>query len=177
MSLEMKVLFLFIDEPNRERYLEELLIGTGIPKTTMKRTIDRLVELNILSKRSDGYRTFYRPIKTALLRQMKIMKNIDSIVLKRIVNELTPGSLLLYGSRANGTDERGSDWDILLIGENIDARKVNESVKRIEDETGEVINVKILSREELGSMRDKRTVFYLELLSSHQVLRGNDNEL
>jgi len=177
MSMEMRVLFHFIDEPNRERYLEDLLIGSRIPKTTMKRTIDRLVKKGILLKRSDGYRTFYKPLKAPLIRQMKIMKNLDSIVLVKLANELDPKSMVLYGSRANGTDAVGSDWDILLIGEGFDAREVNASVKRIEDETGEVINVMMVSQIELASMRDRRTVFYLELLSSHQVIRGTGNEL
>ncbi len=177
LSTELRVLYLFLDDPHSERYLEELVEGSNIPKTTLKRILDKLVDKKFLNRRNDLYRTYYIPVQNHLLNQVKILKNLDSNVIHRSLERIDNGSLILYGSRANGTNGKDSDWDLLLIGENIDARGVNVKVRRIEEETGGSINVMILSGEEMVSMREGRNTFYLELLRGHHILRGYGDEL
>ena len=177
LSTELKVLYLFLDDIDSERFMEELVEGSKIPKTTLKRTLDKLVKLGILNRRHDGYRTYFVPVKNHLINNVKILKNLDSTVIRCSLERIGEGSLLLYGSRANGTNEKGSDWDLLLIGDKIDARKINGIIRGIEGETGETINVMILSNKEMRSMREGRSTFYLELLRSHHILRGDVDEL
>ena len=177
LSTEFKVLYLFLDDPDSERFMEELFEGSKIPKTTLKRALDKLVELDILNRRHDGYRTYFVPVRNHLLNQVKILKNLDSSVIRSSIERIGDGSLLLYGSRAIGTNDKESDWDLLLIGDDIDARKINAAVRGIEEETGETINVMILTGDEVESMREGRSTFYLELLRSHHILRGDVDEL
>ena len=103
----------------------------------------------------------------------KILKNLVYPVIWRSLERFKQGSLILYGSRANGTNDDKSDWDLLLIGDDIDAREVNSEVQRIEKETGASVNVMISTRKDIESIRERRNTFYLELLRSHHILRGD----
>ena len=177
LSTELRVLSLFLDDLDRENYLEELAKRSGISKTTIKRSLDKLVESGLLKYRNDGYRTHYIVEKGHFMNHLKIIKNLDSPVIWRSLERFKQGSLILYGSRANGTNDDKSDWDLLLIGDDIDAREVNSEVQRIEKETGASVNVMISTRKDIESIRERRNTFYLELLRSHHILRGDFGEL
>ena len=177
LSKDLRVLFLLFNKPNHESYLEELATMSRIPKTTIKRSLDNLIESGFIIKRDDGYRNYYIVKENHLINQLKKIKNLDSQVIWLSLKRLKKGSLILYGSRSSGTNDEQSDWDLLLIGDGIDARVVNMEVNSIERETGESINIMILTRSEIESMSKSKNTFYLELLRNHHILRGDPDEL
>jgi predicted nucleotidyltransferase len=72
--------------------------------------------------------------------------------IKQVVAAVDPGAeVVLYGSRARGTGEEGSDWDVLVLTTRTD-RVRNAAIRRglyeIEWQSGEVISTVIRRRDE-----------------------------
>jgi len=71
----------------------------------------------------------------------KIKKNLDHLI--------SGGSVFLFGSRARGDSKDDSDWDILIITENINEEIKSNILKTLYDielEENVIINPLILSR-------------------------------
>ena len=76
-----------------------------------------------------------------------------TLLVKQAVTALDPDAeIILYGSRARGTNSVNSDWDFLIITGTCAhrelKRKIRRSIYEIEWATSEVISVVIRSRQE-----------------------------
>jgi predicted nucleotidyltransferase len=73
------------------------------------------------------------------------------------VQEVSPGAeVILYGSRARGTEHSDSDWDFLIltdINTNELTDRIRHKIYEVEWETGEVLSSIIRSRREWNSRK------------------------
>ena len=176
---EYKILKIFLTIPRGELTLSEITSISGIHKMTAYRVLEKMIALGILRSRSDNYRKFYKLKKIIASRSLKVLINIDSAVIKEILKRLGKRSklMLLYGSRADGTNTMNSDWDILIVSDELNALKINHIVSAIERKYDAQINVNHYSMEDYELMKNNRTVFYLQVISAKYVLEGEPDEV
>lgn len=87
---------------------------------------------------------------------------------KQAVSEVDPyADVILYGSRARGTDVAASDWDILILTSTRPHPDVKKAIRRrlyeIEWDTGEVISPVIRGREEWNQPLFVHTPFHCNI--------------
>ena len=80
-------------------------------------------------------------------------KHIRDLIKNRILKKEPDAEIFLFGSRARGDATPGSDWDILILLNNLDVnRKVEkefrEEIFEIELETGEPISTFVFSKKD-----------------------------
>lgn len=95
--------------------------------------------------------------------------------IKRIVLDKDPSAkVYLYGSRARGTMEPGSDWDLLIL---LNKDKITVDIERnvtyplydLEFEIGEVISPMVYSEKEWNS-KHRITPFYSNVMREGKLL-------
>ena len=173
-----RILRLFLNNPNIEINLAKASESIQISKMTLYRTLENLVDAGILTSRSDNYRRFYKLIDTPLIESLKIIYNIDTPVIADILKNFKSGSkmIILYGSRANGTNRKDSDWDILIVSDKLDLISINKKISELEAKHDCQINVKLYSTIEYKEMKMERSSFYQEVISNKYLLKGDLNE-
>jgi len=84
--------------------------------------------------------------------------------------------IILYGSRANGTNRSVSDWDFLLVSDELDSVIINQKVTKLERKYDCQINVKHYTLSEFNKMKSEKTPFYSEVMSNKYLLKGTLDE-
>lgn len=93
---------------------------------------------------------------------------------KSVIGEIVPDAeIILYGSRARGTETAESDWDFLILVEGAVDEALTDRIRHrlyeVEWETGEVISSIIRSRAEWESLPHRHTPFH-EVVASEGVV-------
>jgi len=87
--------------------------------------------------------------------------------IKSVVHRLdSKAQILLFGSRVLGTARDDSDWDVLVITDVATSamttvrQRIRRSLYEIEWETGEVISVIVMSKQEWMRLAAHKTLFF-----------------
>lgn len=90
--------------------------------------------------------------------KLKILKEIKSLLVQRFGDEIT--KVVLFGSQARETSQEYSDYDILVIlNHDYDwqmKRKISHSCYEIDLKYDIITDVKVISRNELHSLKGKQ---------------------
>jgi predicted nucleotidyltransferase len=172
------VLKIFLVNPDKEYYLTEAAKELRLNKMSLYRALEGMVEHDLLESRSDNYRKFYRLKKSHLIKPLKILVNLDSCVVREFLGKFRSKSqlIILYGSRANGTDLTDSDWDFILVSDELGLVTINRIIAELEKKYLTKINVKLYTKSEYDEVRTKRTPFYLEIMTNNILLKGELDE-
>jgi len=97
-----------------------------------------------------------------------------TLLVKQAVTALDPNAeVILYGSRARGTNSANSDWDFLIITGTCAHRELKQKMRRsiyeIEWATSEVISVVIRNRQEWDLPILQSSPFHINI--DHEGLR------
>jgi predicted nucleotidyltransferase len=178
LGRDYKIIKLFLIDHDREITLTEAVRELGISKMTLYRGLENLVKKGMLSSRTDNYRNFYKLRESHVNRALKVLANVESPVISNLLKGLhyKNPTILLYGSRANGSDKRDSDWDILIISDEMNPVELNKKTSEIERRFDCQLNANLLSKKEFNKIRKERTPFYLEVIMNKYVLRGDLDE-
>lgn len=112
----ISVLEFFLDDPMNEYYGREVSRKTGVSIGAANSILKLLTELDFLTREKKGNLLIYKlNLKEPSVKQFKILSNV--FWLKQLVSELKLDSrkVVLFGSRAQGTDTKDSDIDLLII--------------------------------------------------------------
>ena len=112
-------------------------------------------------------------LESPLMRQWKILFTLDKIEKAGLVREAQEKiadiqSILLYGSKARGTDDEKSDFDLLIIAHNPPKHAELGAVDKLPDET----NLLIYSPQEWKKKFIQNKVFYENIIYESIVLYG-----
>ena len=173
-----KVLQLFLKDYSKEFYLSEAASELKINKMSVYRALEQMVECGLLESRSDNYKKFYKLKDSPLMKQLKILVNLDSQVVEYLLRKCGSKStlIILYGSKANGTDEKDSDWDFIIVSDTVDIVTINKTVSNLEKRYETQINVKLYSKNEYSKIKVDNTPFYQEVMTNRILLRGDIDE-
>ena len=94
----------------------------------------------------------------------------QNILLKQVkekVLEASPGAeVILYGSRARGTENPNSDWDFLILTDSNSTEltdRIRHKIYEVEWDTGEVLSSIVRSRKEWNSRRYRLLPFHCNI--------------
>lgn len=150
-STRVKLLKLFFMNREREFYLRELSRITGENPNSIKRELENLKSIGLITERKRGNQKLYRVNKLC-----PIHEELRKIVLKTVgIGEVLRENLvkfgvkfaLIYGSFAQGEEVKDSDIDLLIIGD-VDEEELIKIIKKLEEELSREINYILWNRKE-----------------------------
>ncbi len=117
------VLALLFCNSNQAYYLQQIFRATGIRQGSVQRELDRLVEAGLVNRRREGNRVYHQanrtsPVFEELRRLMVKTAGLADVLrnaLAGLSNRITVA--FVYGSFAQGRERKGSDVDILVVGD------------------------------------------------------------
>jgi predicted nucleotidyltransferase len=153
------LLTLLLSRPEERWHLRDIARRTGYALGSVRRELSGLVNVEIVTKREDGNRTYYQankdcplfPELSGLFRKTAGLVDILWESMKPLDKKIQVA--FVYGSMAAGSAKSQSDVDLMVIG-SCSLREVVDAVHSTQDKIGREINPTIYSNKE---WRDKLT--------------------
>jgi predicted nucleotidyltransferase len=172
------LLRLFLQEPDKELYLESISKRLNMSKMTISRSLQSMVEAAVLQSTGNGYRKHYRLKDTHLISSLKTLINLDSDIVWSLTNKFSSKAkfIILFGSRAKGNSTPQSDWDFIIVSDKLDPITINKYISKLEMEQQTQINVMPYTQQEYEELKKANMPFYQEMKASAYVITGDINE-
>ena len=178
-----RVLGLLLLHPERTYYLREIARITGTVPGTLKRELDKLLEVGLLTVKKVGNQNHYRanqdcPVYVDLANVLRKTSGINDV----IMNAILPLSenlenVFIYGSMASGKENIKSDIDLMLVGD-INYKEVVQLLHPLQEQLGREINPKILSVKEWGKLIKDNGAFVQDVMNKPKLfIIGNEQQL
>ena len=168
----IRVLGLFLENPFSEFYLRQIAKETGVSAFSAKKYADVLHSEGFLARKKRGNQVvFFANRERPAFKQFKKALSVYSVEKSGLVEflpgELSPSSVVLFGSTARGEDDKKSDLDILAI-----SRQKSPSLEKFERRLGRKINLLVFSPADWAEKVKKDAPFYREILLDGILLFG-----
>jgi len=172
--LILKALEFFIENPHEEIYLREFARKLNISPNTAQRFLNFFLKENLITEeKKANLRYFIANLDNIFFKHLKITHSIkkiqDSGLIKKLKNEVI--SLLIFGSVAKGSDNKGSDLDILIISDN--EKKIRKILLEIQSKYNREINYHIFNWIQWKKQKEENKAFYEDTISEGIPLIGN----
>lgn len=178
-----RVLGLLLLHPERTYYLREIARLTGTVPGTLKREMDKLLEVGLLTVKKVGNQNHYRanqecPVYGDLANILRKTSGINDVVM----NALLPlsdklQSALIFGSVASGKENAKSDIDLMLIGE-VSYSEVLPLLHPLQEQLGREINPKIYGVKEWSKLIQDNGAFVQDVMKKPKLfIIGNEQQL
>ena len=165
-----------------ELHMREIERRSGFAIGTIQTELKKLLRLDLVKKRKDGNRLYYRAN-----REHPLYPDILSLVLKTIgLGDILKNALrqdsgisiaFVFGSIARHEETAGSDVDLMVIGK-LGLRKLAGMLSGVSEQIGREINPHVLSVEEFIKRKAKREHFITQVLEAPKIfIIGNENDL
>lgn len=168
------------------KMLQEILYGkvlsvsavaksTGTDKGSVSRYFSELVNAGVIKKEK---RRGALNEKSAMVKGLRIMLNLAKLDLKPFEKSVT--GIGLYGSRAKGTDNSESDFDVWVrVSRPVKEEKVAEFEHGMSNKLGAAVKVLVLDEARLQRLKKEDQVFYCALAFGSIILWGEglENEI
>ena len=166
----------------RELHMREIERRSSYAIGSIQSELKKLLRLDLVIKRKDGNRTYYRANKNHPL-----FLDIQRLVLKTVglvdilYNELKNSRKILiafvFGSIARQKEMAESDVDLFVIGE-LGLRKLTGLLSGVSDKIGREINSHVFTLKEFKKRFAQRDHFVSRVLEEPKIfVLGNENEL
>lgn len=178
-----RVLGLLLLHPDERYHVREIARLTSTTAGTLHRELSKLAKANVLLRELSGNQVYYQAN-----RNLPIYPELSSILKKTsglvdvLFGALAPlGEKIevafVFGSVAKGTENLGSDIDVLIIGD-IDFTEIVTTLYSAQTSLGREINPKIYSREEWRTCLQKQELFIQEISNNPKLfIMGAENDL
>lgn len=178
-----RVLGLLLLHPERTYYLREIARLTSTIPGTLKRELDKLREVGLLTVKKVGNQNHYQAN-----RECPIYKDLANVLRKTsgLVDVLMGGllplsekihSAFVFGSVASGNVNAKSDIDLMLIGDLTYAEVVSQ-MHPLQEQLGREINPKIFTVKEWQKLIQDNGAFVHDVLSKTKLfIIGNEQQL
>jgi len=165
-----------------ELHMREIERRSGYAIGTIQSELKKLLRLDLVIKRKDGNRTYYRANKNHPLFldiQRLVLKTVGLVDILR--NELENSREILiafvFGSIARQREMAESDVDLFIIGD-LGLRKLVGLLSGVSDKIGREINPHVFSVKELKKRLVQNDHFISRVLNEPKIfIIGNENEL
>ncbi len=166
----------------RELHMREIERRSSYAIGSIQSELKKLLRLDLVIKRKDGNRTYYRANKNHPL-----FLDIQRLVLKTVglvdilYNELKNSRKILivfvFGSIARQKEMAESDVDLFVIGE-LGLRKLTGLLSGVSDKIGREINSHVFTLKEFKKRSAQSDHFVSRVLEEPKIfVLGNENEL
>lgn len=178
-----RVLGLLLLHPKNQYHVREIARLTHTSPGTLNRELSKLTEAEVLIREASGRQIYYHanqnlPIFEELVSILKKTSGLAEV----LANALMPFSnqirvAFVFGSVGRGTENIGSDIDVLIIGE-IRFAQVISAFYPVQEMVGREINPKVFQQEEWKTLVIKKDPFVQEILKSPKLfIIGKADEL
>lgn len=173
----VKLLTLFIMNPEREMYIREIARSTKENINAIRRELANLEEIGLLKSERKGNLKYYVANK-----KMPIYNELASIILKTegVAKELKENLIeigvktaFIYGSFASREATVNSDIDIFIIGE-VDEDKLIIKIREIEKTLSREINYVLFTAKEFKRKKKSKDPFVLNVLKEPKIMLIGD---
>ena len=165
-----------------ELHMREIERRSGYAIGTIQTELKKLLRLDLVKKRKDGNRLYYRAN-----RENPLYPDIRNLVLKTIglvdilKNALREDSKIniafVFGSIARQEETAGSDVDLMVIGK-LGLRKLTGMLSGVSGQISREINPHVLRVHEFIKRKTNREHFITQVLEAPKIfLIGNANDL
>ncbi len=173
-TTQQRLLALLYGEPARSFYFKELLRKTGLGVATVKRELDRMVEAGLLTRMVIGNQHHYQanlacPIYAELIGIVRKTLGIPQAireVLQPPADRIARA--FIFGSFAAGTDQPGSDIDLLVVGD-VTLAELARALYPLQEALAREINPKLYRPAEWTRMVADDDAFARELLRKPRI--------
>ena len=180
--VRVKLLTLFLTNPDTEYYLKGLVRELGENNNAIRRELNRLTRIGLLCTRRQGNLKYYQVNK-----ECPIYPELKSVVFKTtgmgqtLKDNLTElgqiDQAFIYGSVAKGDEGAHSDIDLLIVGE-VELSRLRQLLRDLERRLGREINETVYGKGEFIQRQLEGDAFLLRVLSGPRiVLIGEGNAL
>jgi predicted nucleotidyltransferase len=178
-----RVLGLLLLHPERSYYLREIARLTATVPGTLKREMDKLLEVGLLTVKKVGNQNHYQAN-----RECPIYEDLSNVLRKTsglsdvLINALLPlsdklQSAFVFGSVASGKVNAKSDIDLMLIGD-VSYAEVVSLLHPLQEQLGREINPKIYADKEWNRLMKDNGAFVHDVLSKPKLfIIGNEQQL
>jgi len=91
-------------------------------------------------------------------------------IIKRIVEEVDPDKIILFGSRAKGNSTKWSDYDICVLKKNIDRKIITKRIYRKLFGIGVPVDVIVETPERFDQLKDKWFLIHSDIAKYGRVV-------
>ena len=165
-----------------ELHMREIERRSGYAIGTTQTELKKLLRLDLVKKRKDGNRLYYRANKGHPLYpdiRSLVLKTIGLVdILKNALREDSDISIaFVFGSIALHEETAGSDVDLMVIGK-LGLRKLTGMLSGVPEQIGREINPYVLSVNEFVKRKTKREHFITQVLEAPKIfIIGSANDL
>ncbi|MFW5887366.1 MAG: nucleotidyltransferase domain-containing protein [Bacteriovoracia bacterium] len=136
-------IFILLFQEEKEFYLRQMQRETDLTINAIKTEITNLLKLDLIIKRIDGNRTYYKantnhPIYPEIKSIVEKTEGIQQII-KESLKDLPIKIAFIFGSIAKGSAKSHSDIDLLIIGQT-SLRKLSSKLTPLQEKLGREIN-------------------------------------
>lgn len=178
-----RVLGLLLLHAENQYHVREIARLTNTTAGTLHRELSKLAKAQILHREISGNQVYYQAN-----RDLSIFNELVSIFKKTsgltdvLLSALEPlidkiEAAFIFGFVAKGTENLGSDIDLLIIGD-IDYTEVVTALYSAQSSLGREINPKLYSKTEWKKQLTKQDAFIQEILANSKLfIIGNLNDI
>jgi predicted nucleotidyltransferase len=178
-----RVLGLLLLHPETRYHVREIARLTNTAAGSLHRELSKLAKAQVLIREVSGNQVYYQANSAFLIFEelVSILRKTSGLV-DILANALSPlaekiAVAFVFGSMGSGTENRGSDVDVLIIGELsfIDAVTALYSAQA---SIGREINPKIYKKAEWKKLINNKNAFVQEILNKPKLfIIGTVNDL
>ncbi len=174
--LFLRVLYI---KPARSYYMHELGETVGKKPGVFQRTLNGLVEQDLLTSEYRAHSWFFKantkhPLYAELKKIVAKTAGVEG-TLRDLMKKFADVQIaLLYGSFAKGREQESSGIDLLIVGKPEIESKLLKEIPRLEKNLQREINYKLYSKEEYRKKRKSKDTFLEEVLTDKYVLLKGD---
>jgi predicted nucleotidyltransferase len=178
-----RVLGLLFLRPDEALHGRDIGRRTGLSSGALTRELKRLVEVGLLERESRGNQVLYRANRASpVFEEIAAILRKTSGMADELARALAPFGdrirvAFVFGSMARGSQEAGSDIDVLVIGD-ADFGSVVDAVYPAQKSLGREINPKVFSVGEWNAKIQAKGAFTTDVLRKPKVfLVGDEDDL
>ncbi len=174
----VKLMTLFLLSPGERFYVRELVRKTGENINSVRRELQRLERVGLLTSEREGNMKYYEvnreaPIYEELKRIFLKTEGVGKVIEDNLAKLGDIRAAFIYGSFARGEERLGSDIDVVIVGE-VEEEKLIELVSEVEGRIGRQINYVLFTPEEFESRKKKKDLFVTNVLMEPKIMLVGD---
>jgi len=165
-----------------ELHMREIERRSGYAIGTIQTELKKLLRLDLVIKRKDGNRTYYRANKNHPLFldiQRLVLKTVGlvDVLHNKLKNNREILIAFVFGSIARQREMAESDVDLFVVGD-LGLRKLVGLLSGVSDKIGREINPHVFTVKELRKRLTEKDHFITRVFDEPKIfILGNDNEL
>ncbi len=177
------ILSLLYGHPEESYYLRQIVRMVGFGLGAVQREVKLLADAGIIRRRTSGHQVYFQANTDS-----PVFKELKSLITKTVgIGDTLCAALssfndrikiaLVYGSVARGEENRGSDIDLLVVGD-ITFTEVVKALRSAQETLGREINPTVYPVEEFRSRVSEGHYFIQNVLNGPKIfVIGDENEL